>query len=87
VLAEEHKGLIRRFVAAENRSDFEEATGCLSPDITVHIGEGRDAGSRPVLPVWPSVAFRFPGRRDHFRGPDLGGRQGCLAYDLESDPP
>ncbi len=35
---EESKGLIRRFVAAADRSDFDEATKCLSPDITVHIG-------------------------------------------------
>lgn len=36
--AEENKALVRRFVAAADRSDFEEATGCLLPDITVHIG-------------------------------------------------
>jgi steroid delta-isomerase-like uncharacterized protein len=36
--SEESKTLIRRFVAAADRSDFEEATKCLSPDITVHIG-------------------------------------------------
>jgi len=37
-LSEESKALIRRFVAAADRSDFEEATRCLSPDVTVHIG-------------------------------------------------
>ena len=36
--SEESKTLIRRFVAAADRSDFEEATKCLSPNITVHIG-------------------------------------------------
>jgi predicted ester cyclase len=37
-VAEESKALVRRFVAAADRSDFEEATRCLSPDVTVHIG-------------------------------------------------
>lgn len=37
-MSAETKVLIRRFVAAADRSDFEEATGYLSPDITVHIG-------------------------------------------------
>lgn len=36
--SEENKALIRRFVAAADRSDFEEATECLSPDIAVHMG-------------------------------------------------
>jgi predicted ester cyclase len=35
---EENKALVRRFVAAADRSDFEEATRCLSPGIAVHIG-------------------------------------------------
>lgn len=35
---EENKALIRRFVEAADRSDFEEATKCLSPDIVVHMG-------------------------------------------------
>lgn len=35
---EENKALTRRFVEAADRSDFEEATKCLSPDIIVHIG-------------------------------------------------
>lgn len=35
---DENKALIRRFVEAADRSDFEEATKCLSPDIAVHIG-------------------------------------------------
>ncbi len=37
-MSEESKALVRRFVAAADRSDFEEATRCLSPDVTVHIG-------------------------------------------------
>lgn len=35
---DENKAIIRRFVEAADRSDFEEATQCLSPDITVHMG-------------------------------------------------
>jgi predicted ester cyclase len=35
---EENKALARHFVAAADRSDFEEATRCLSPEIIVHIG-------------------------------------------------
>ncbi len=35
---EKNRALIHRFVAAADRSDFEEATRCLSPDIAVHIG-------------------------------------------------
>jgi steroid delta-isomerase-like uncharacterized protein len=38
VQPEENKAVVRRFVAAADRSDFEEARRCLSPDITVHIG-------------------------------------------------
>jgi steroid delta-isomerase-like uncharacterized protein len=34
----ENKALIRRFVAAADRLDFEEATRCLSPHIAVHVG-------------------------------------------------
>jgi predicted ester cyclase len=37
---EENKALVRRFVAAADRSDFKEATRYLSPDITVHTGGG-----------------------------------------------
>ena len=36
-MSEESKALVRRFVAAADRSDFEEATRCLSPNITVHM--------------------------------------------------
>lgn len=36
-MSEENKTLIRRFVEAADRSDFEEATKCLSPDISVHM--------------------------------------------------
>jgi steroid delta-isomerase-like uncharacterized protein len=35
---EENKALIRLFVEAADRSDFEEATKCLSPDAAVRIG-------------------------------------------------
>jgi hypothetical protein len=35
---EEIKAVIRRFVAAADRSDFEEARRCLSPEIRVHLG-------------------------------------------------
>jgi predicted ester cyclase len=35
--SEENKALIRRFVAAADRLDFEEATRCLSPDVKVHL--------------------------------------------------
>ena len=35
---EENKALIRSFIAAADRLDFDEATKCLSPDITVHLG-------------------------------------------------
>jgi steroid delta-isomerase-like uncharacterized protein len=35
---EENKALIRRFIAAADRLDFEEVMECLSPDLTVHIG-------------------------------------------------
>ncbi len=37
-MSEENKALIRRFVAAADRLDFDEATRCLSPDIVVHMG-------------------------------------------------
>lgn len=37
-MPEENKALIRRFVAAADRLDFEQARECLSPRITVHIG-------------------------------------------------
>ncbi len=36
--AEENKALIRRFVAAADKLNFEEAKRCLSPDVAVHIG-------------------------------------------------
>ena len=35
---EENKALVRRFVAAADRLDFEEATRCLSPESVVHMG-------------------------------------------------
>jgi len=37
VTSEENKALIRRFVAAADRLDFEEAERCLSPDVGVHM--------------------------------------------------
>ncbi len=37
-MSEANKALIRRFVAAADSLDFEEATRCLSPDIFVHMG-------------------------------------------------
>jgi predicted ester cyclase len=36
--AEENKALVRRFVAAADRLDFDEARRCLSPTLTVHLG-------------------------------------------------
>jgi predicted ester cyclase len=42
MLPEENKALVRRFVAAADRLDFEQASACLSPDIVVHL---------PGLPV------------------------------------
>jgi predicted ester cyclase len=34
---EENKALIRRFVAAADRLDFEQAKTCLSPEVVVHL--------------------------------------------------
>jgi steroid delta-isomerase-like uncharacterized protein len=34
---EENKSLIRQFVAAADRQDFEQASACLSPDVLVHL--------------------------------------------------
>ncbi len=34
---EQNKALIRRFVEAADRLDFEGATACLSPDLKVHL--------------------------------------------------
>lgn len=59
---EENKALGRRFVEAADRSDFEEATKCLSPDIAVHIG-----GMPETLDL--ATFFRF-GRAWHSAFPD-----------------
>ena len=34
---EENKALVRQFVAAADRLDFEQATACLSPSVVVHM--------------------------------------------------
>jgi steroid delta-isomerase-like uncharacterized protein len=34
---EEDKALVRRFVAAADHLDFEQASACLSPDVIVHL--------------------------------------------------
>jgi predicted ester cyclase len=47
--AEENKALIRRFVAAADRSDFDEATTCLAPDLRVHLGGVAEALDFPTF--------------------------------------
>lgn len=59
---DENKALIRHFVEAADRSDFEEATKCLSPDIAVHIG-----GMPEALDL--ATFFRF-GQAWHSAFPD-----------------
>src|SRR5687767_5543778 len=37
MLPDENKSLVREFVAAADRQDFEQVSACLSPDLVVHL--------------------------------------------------
>ena len=60
--AEENKALVRRFVAAADRQDFEQASACLSPNMVVHMA------SMPTPLDFPTF-FQF-GQAWHAAFPD-----------------
>jgi predicted ester cyclase len=59
--AEQNKAIVREFVAAADKLDFEAATRFISPDIVVHIGGG---------PAMDFTAFFGFGQMYHAAFPD-----------------
>ena len=59
--AEENKALVRDFVAAADRLDFERASALLAPEVVVHLAGAPGPMDFPTFfPVRPDVAQRLP---------------------------